>query len=137
MQAHAEKNSAAHLRIRELIDHAASHSGGYSKLAERLEVSPQLVSNWRTGIKTPSPEAQTEIAVLGNVDPMVTALMAMIEKSDGNRKSRLQQAYRQWSKEAAARITESVKSSLRALFDVAAKHGKRAVANRRRRIQHA
>lgn len=111
MQDKPVKNSADHLRIRELVDKAAMHcDGSYNKLAERMGVTPQLVSNWRTGVKTPSPEAQAEIAVLGHVNPMVTALMAMIEKSDGNRRSRLQQAYRQWTNETAERMGASVRS---------------------------
>ncbi len=87
-----------HLRIKELVNAAAKTRGGFRQLAEHMDVHPQLVSNWKNGVKTPSPEAQAELAVIANTNVLVTALIALIEKSTGTRKDRLQQAYRKWMK---------------------------------------
>jgi len=87
-----------HLRIKELVNAAAKKQGGFRQLAETMDIHPQLVSNWKNGVKTPSPEAQADMAVIAGSNPLVTALIALIEKSTGTRKDRLQYAYRSWMK---------------------------------------
>lgn len=87
-----------HLRINELVKAAAKKQGGFRQLAETIDVHPQLVSNWKNGVKTPSPEAQADLAVIAGTNPLITALIALIEKSTGTRKTRLQYAYKAWMK---------------------------------------
>lgn len=91
-------------RIKRLVDAAAEKCGGFRQLATALEVHPQLVSNWRNGVKTPSPEAQAEMAQIAGHNVLIASLMALIEKTDGERKKRLQAAYRQWTEAAAATL---------------------------------
>lgn len=102
MQAINEKNELGvnpdHLRIKVLVDAAAKKQGGFRQLAETMDIHPQLVSNWKNGVKTPSPEAQADLAVIAGTNPLITALMALIEKSTGTRKTRLQYAYKTWMK---------------------------------------
>ena len=92
-------------RIKRLVDAAAQKChGGYRQLADVMEVHPQLISNWRNGLKTPSPEAQAELAQIAGQNALVAGLMAMIEKTEGNRKKRLQLAYRDWMQKAAINL---------------------------------
>ena len=92
-------------RIKRLVDAAANKChGGFRQLADVMEVHPQLISNWRNGVKTPSPEAQADLAQIAGHNVLIAGLMAMIEKTDGNRKKRLQAAYRDWSAKAAANL---------------------------------
>lgn len=87
------------LRIAELVKTAAESMGGYNQLAKIMDVQPQLVSNWKNGVKTPSPEAQAEMATFAGLNAMVVNLMATMEKTTGKRYERLQSAYKQWMQE--------------------------------------
>lgn len=93
------KGTPSHLRIAALVEAAAKRVGGYRQLAEAMEVHPQLISNWKNGVKTPSPEAQADMALTAGADVMVVNLMATMEKTTGKRYERLQNAYRQWMTE--------------------------------------
>ena len=93
-------------RVKRLVEAAAMKCGEFKKLAEVLNVHPQLISNWRNGIKTPSPEAQAEMAQIAGHNVPIASLMALIEKSDGARKMRLQAAYRDWAAVAAANVEQ-------------------------------
>lgn len=88
-------------RIKRLVDAAAQKTGGSKQLANALFVQPQLVSNWKNGVKTPSPEAQAELAQIAGQNVAITGLMAMIEKTEGARKARLQEGYRKLMEDAA------------------------------------
>jgi len=105
MQAIADKISGDKLRIKSLVEAAAERCGGFKQLADKMDAHPQLISNWRNGVKTPSPEAQAEMAQIAGQNPLIAGLMAMIEKSTGPRRERLQAAYRDWM-HAAGRIRE-------------------------------
>ena len=107
MQAKFEKipiNEARpnHLRITELVKAAAEKCGGSRQLAETMDVHPQLVSNWKNAVKTPSPEAQAEMALIAGQDVLVTNLMATMEKTSGKRHERLSLAFKLWSQERKA-----------------------------------
>lgn len=105
--AHAQKKehgSPDRARIKRLVDAAAEKCGGFKQLAELLEVHPQLISNWRNGLKTPSPEAQADMAQIAGHNVLIASLMALIEKTEGTRKKRLQAAYRQWTVAAATTL---------------------------------
>ncbi len=99
-----------HARIKRLVEAAAEKHGGFRQLAEVLKVHPQLISNWRNGVKTPSPEAQAELAVIADQNVLIASLMALIEKSAGDRKSRLQSAYLKWSKEQGKALITNTKN---------------------------
>jgi len=108
MQAQAEKifvtSPIDRNRIKRLVEDAAEKQGGFRQLATTMDVHPQLVSNWRNGVKTPSPEAQADLAVIAGRDALVAGLMALIEKSEGKRRVRLQSAYHQWMKRQPANM---------------------------------
>lgn len=96
-------------RIKRLVDAAGEKLGGFRQLATTLEVHPQLVSNWRNGVKTPSPEAQAEMAEIAGQNVAIAGLMAMIEKTEGARKTRLQSAYRKYMEDRAAALEANPK----------------------------
>lgn len=127
MQALAEEKATAsyapdRLRIKRLVEAAAEKTGGFKQLADYLEVHAQLVSNWRNGVKTPSPEAQADLAQIAGENALVAGLMALIEKADGNRKARLQAAYREWTVRAAANL-ENVRSLYFPTYSTARRSG--------------
>lgn len=66
-------------RIQSLIDAASTRLGGQTRLAEALGKSPQVLSNWRTGVKTPSIETQVLLAVHAGEDVAYTALASLQE----------------------------------------------------------
>jgi transcriptional regulator with XRE-family HTH domain len=110
MQALAAKNNDAlrendHLRIKELIETAARQAGGNRALAQKMEVHEALISNWKNGVKTPSPEAQAELAVYAKADPMVVTFMATMAKASGKRLTLMQNTYQDWMKKQTPRIT--------------------------------
>ena len=86
-------------RVRELVEAGAKKAGGYRQLAEILDVHPQLISNWKNGVKNPSAEAQAEIAMYAGIDPVITTYLAALEKATGKRLKLLQFGYQQWMKE--------------------------------------
>lgn len=90
-------------RINALIDEAAKKCGGSdNKLAETLGKSRQTISNWRHGQKTPSVEAQAEIAALGGCSVAITVLISLFEDAIGVRRARLQEALKEWARDQDA-----------------------------------
>jgi hypothetical protein len=101
MQANSTKTYVSetldHNRIKRLVDDAAAKCHGFNKLAEVMDLSPKLISNWRTGVKVPSPEAQADLGQIAGRNAMVEGFMALIDKSTGYRRTRLQAAYREYT----------------------------------------
>jgi plasmid maintenance system antidote protein VapI len=69
--------------IDELINKAAEKCGNFSKLAKRMNVSPQRVHNWKAGKMTCTPETAIELADIAGENGAVWALRAIIEKHRG------------------------------------------------------
>lgn len=105
MQANTEEKTADHakskLRVKELVEAAAKKAGGYRQLAEWLDVHPQLISNWKNGVKNPSAEAQAELAIYAGSDPIATTYLAALERATGKRLKMMQTAYQKWTNEKA------------------------------------
>ena len=91
-----EEASPNKLRIKALVEEAAKRMGGYRQLAEHMDVHPQLISNWKNGVKTPSADAQADMAAMAGSDVLIAALMATMEKTTGMRHQRLTAAYKRW-----------------------------------------
>lgn len=100
-----------HARIKRLVDAAGEKLGGFRQLAVAMGVTAQLVSNWRNGVKTPSPEAQAELAEIAQQNAPITAFMALIEKTEGPRKARLQASYLRYVKERSAAVEDRKSTS--------------------------
>jgi hypothetical protein len=81
-------------RINFLIDEARARCNPPqdTTVAAKLGVSPKVLSNWRTGHKTPSIDAQCELAAIGDRSVPSTALQCMLEKAEGPRKKRFAKA---------------------------------------------
>ena len=105
-QKSSNEGTPDHARIRRLVDAAGEKLGGFKQLAAEMGVHAQLVSNWRNGVKTPSPEAQAEMAEIAEQNAPITGFMALIEKAEGQRKARLQAAYRKFVAERTAAIED-------------------------------
>lgn len=69
-----------------LIDMASAIAGSDYKLAQRLGVGRQTVSNWRHGRKTATPADQALIAYVAGLDPVVTLARATVEQFEGKAK---------------------------------------------------
>lgn len=93
-------------RISQLLDKARDQQivKTDSHLAQLLGVSPKVLSNWRTGHKSPSLEMQCEIAAIAGVNVPITALLSMIENADGTRKQRFQNAYQSFVRTTTANV---------------------------------
>lgn len=86
------------VRINNLIDAAAKNCGGSdNKLAAAMSTSRQVISNWRHGHKSPSVEAQAELAYLAGCNVAMVVMYALIENASGPRLERLQSAVRAMS----------------------------------------
>ncbi|MGY8590819.1 helix-turn-helix domain-containing protein [Paracidovorax citrulli] len=72
--------------LNSLIDKAAEVAGSDYKLAQTLGVSRQIVSNWRHGHKTATPEDQALLAGIAGLDPVATMARAMVWKHEGTAK---------------------------------------------------
>jgi transcriptional regulator with XRE-family HTH domain len=106
------------VRINSLIDAAVKLCGGSdNKLAETLGTSRQVISNWRHGHKTPSIEAQAEIAALGGCSVPIVVLTSMIEDAVGPRRERLQGALREWARSQDQAQLRNVPYDWRAAID--------------------
>lgn len=81
-------------RINFLIDEARKRSDPAqdSTVAAKLGVGPKVLSNWRTGHKTPSIDAQCELAAIAGRSVPSTAIQCMLEKAEGPRKRRFAEA---------------------------------------------
>lgn len=81
-------------RINSLIDSARRYCAESSDVtvASKLGIGAKVLSNWRTGHKTPSLEAQCELAAIGDVSVPVTALMSLVENAEGLRQLRFAEA---------------------------------------------
>lgn len=77
-------------RINSLIDSARLYcpEGSDATVAAKLGIGSKVLSNWRTGHKTPSLEAQCELAAIGGVSVPTTALLSMMENAEGLRQRR-------------------------------------------------
>lgn len=72
--------------INELIDRAAEKVGSDRKLSEVLKVPAQVISNWRHGQRTCTPEDVTLLAFVAGLDPEAWLVRAVIEKHKGTAK---------------------------------------------------
>jgi hypothetical protein len=68
------------MKLNELIDKAAEIAGSDNKLALRLGVSRQLVSNWRHGLKTCTPEDWALLAYIAGLDAEEALIRAVVAK---------------------------------------------------------
>jgi DNA-binding transcriptional regulator YdaS (Cro superfamily) len=69
-----------------LIDKASAIAGSDYKLAQTLGVGRQVVSNWRHGRKTATPEDQVLIAGVAGLDVTPILARAIVEKHEGTAK---------------------------------------------------
>lgn len=72
-----------------LIDAASKVAGSDGKLATRLGIPKQHVSQWRHGHKTATPEDQALLASVAGFDPVQTLARATVEKWEGKPKGDL------------------------------------------------
>lgn len=71
--------------MKTLIDKAIYMCGGVAKLAERLEVQPNVISMHRSG-RPLSPETASELANVTGDDACEAAILAMIYRAKGTRR---------------------------------------------------
>lgn len=119
-------------RINRLLDAAKQRAGTDTRLAQKLDRAPQLISNWRHGLKRPSIEAQLDVAALAGLDLIETALLGLIEDGEEPRKAALQEALRTYQigkkgmHEEAAKETqqahEAVKTRNRVRKELSERH---------------
>lgn len=69
-----------------LIDKASAIAGSDYKLAQSLGVGRQVVSNWRHGRKTATPEDQVLLAGIAGLDVTPILARAIVEKHEGTAK---------------------------------------------------
>lgn len=70
----------------ELIRRASKNAGSEKALAAELEVSPTVVSDWKSGRKPCSPENQALMASMAGLDAEAWGARAMIAKHEGTTK---------------------------------------------------
>jgi hypothetical protein len=70
----------------ELIDRASKAAGSGKALAQELEVANTVISDWKSGRKTCSPEDQALMAALAGLDAEAWGARAMIAKHAGTTK---------------------------------------------------
>lgn len=70
----------------ELIDRATKATGSGKALAHELEVANTVISDWKSGRKTCSPEDQALMAELAGLDAEAWGARAMIAKHAGTSK---------------------------------------------------
>jgi hypothetical protein len=70
----------------ELINRASKAAGSNAALAKELEVSKTVVSDWKGGRKTCSPEDQALMAAMAGLDAEAWGARAMIAKHAGTTK---------------------------------------------------
>lgn len=69
-----------------LIDKASAIAGSDYKLAQTLGVGRQVISNWRHGRKTATPEDQVLLAGVAGLDATPILARAIVEKHEGTAK---------------------------------------------------
>jgi len=69
-----------------LIDKAASIAGSDYKLAQKLGVPRQRISNWRHGAATCTPADQALVAHVAGLDPVQVLARATVEAYEGKPK---------------------------------------------------
>lgn len=74
------------MQICELLDYAASITGSDYKTAKALQITPQIVSDWRAGRRTCTAEDRALLADVAGVDPMLEIAEALIERCAGKPK---------------------------------------------------
>jgi transcriptional regulator with XRE-family HTH domain len=72
-----------------LIDRASALAGSDGKLAAALGVSRQVVSDWRHGRRTATPEDQALLAAHADLDPILELARATVRKHEGTAKGDL------------------------------------------------
>jgi len=69
-----------------LLDKAKKSMGTDAAVARALDVSPQRITNWRTGNAPCSPENQALIAAIAGLDPVAELARATVRKHEGTAK---------------------------------------------------
>ena len=73
----------------QLIQKASEQAGSDYKLAQRLKVTRQMVSQWKHGHKTCPPADQALMAGIAGLDPEAWAARAIIAQHEGSEKGEL------------------------------------------------
>ena len=68
------------MQLIDLLDRAKSHAGSDYKVAQLLGVQRQVLSDWRNGRKTCTPEDQALLAAVAGLDPEEALIRAVITK---------------------------------------------------------
>lgn len=71
-------------RYMRIIGQAAQTSGGYERLARRLEVAEQELANWAQGIGTPAPQVCERLVELLRKNAIQAARAALLTRRDGS-----------------------------------------------------
>lgn len=69
------------MQLKKLIEAAASKAGGYTKLAEELDIPHTHVSGWKAGTRTCSAEYRALMADIAGTDPIAEVVQAIIDRS--------------------------------------------------------
>lgn len=69
------------MQLEKLIEAAASKAGGYTKLAEELDIPHTHVSGWKAGTRTCSAEYRALMADIAGADPIAEVVQAIIDRS--------------------------------------------------------
>ena len=73
-------------RLNFLIEKAASIVGSEYKLAKKMEIPQQNLSNWKSGAKTCPPAARAVLAGIAGEDAVQELISATLEREEGTRR---------------------------------------------------
>jgi ribosome-binding protein aMBF1 (putative translation factor) len=83
------------MRLENLIEQASAIAGSQSKLARMLDTDANVVTAWKTGRRTCSPEDRALLADIAGVDPIEEIAEALLERCEGKPKAeRLAEIFR-------------------------------------------
>ena len=83
------------MQLEKLIETASTIAGSQSKLARMLDTDANIVTAWKTGRRTCSPEDRALLADIAGVDPIEEIAEALMERCEGKPKAeRLAEIFR-------------------------------------------
>ena len=77
------------IEVQTLIEMAARVCGSKGKLAEKMGVMPQHISQWASGSRTCQPEDIAAMAYIAGFDAMEFLARAIVRKAEGTKKGAL------------------------------------------------
>lgn len=105
--------------VKILIEKAGLICGSEYKLAKAMSIPQQVLSMWKSGVRTCTPGDRARLAGFAREDAVQELVRATIEQAKGTKREQLQQVLGKWSRQTGGAVVSGVLSLASLAFGLA------------------